>query len=135
MKRYWIEYTPTRTTSPMTYWVHVPTDGRPWYQAAMFAPPLPRGIGGKGYPLYAVEIDGFTFRFASLAELRVCITTLGQKHLPTTIRLSAGRGGAGPNSHWLSRLPKETKSWRYREQAVRYLQKALADFEQVSEED
>ncbi len=95
-------------------------------------PPLSKGLSGKGYPLYFVEIDGFTFRFSSLAELRVCIAMLEQKHLPTTIRLSDLHGGAGPNSHWLSRLPKETKSWRYREKAISYLSKALFEFEQVS---
>lgn len=79
--------------------------------------------------MFMVEFDGFTFRFASLAELDVCVATLSQKVLPTTRRLSAERDTEmGPNSHWLSRLPKDTKSWRYREQAVRYLMETREDF-------
>jgi hypothetical protein len=118
----------------MTYWVHVPVDGS-FYSAEVFDPPLPPVIGGKGYPVFLIEVDGFTWRFSSLAELRACITTLAQKHLPTTIRLSEERGGAGPNGHWLSRLPRKTKSWRYRERAVAYMQKVLADFEKVHADD
>jgi hypothetical protein len=110
-------------------------DGKSFYGAATFDPPLPPAIGGKGYPVFLIEVDGFTFRFSSLAELRVCIMTLAQKHLPTTIRLSQEPGGTGPNGHWLSRLPRETKSWHYRERAVAYMQKAFADFEKVHVDD
>ena len=114
----------------MSYWVHVEVDGSQWHESSEFEPPLPGPVAGKGYPRFFVEFDGCTFEFASLAELRVCITTLGQKLLPTTIRLSKDRGSSmGPNSHWLSRLPPRTKPWRYRERAVAYLAKSLAEFE------
>ena len=112
----------------MTFWVHRPVVGKHFTEAEVFEPPLPAVVGGKGYPLFWVEVDGFTFQFASLAELNVCITTLGQRHLPTTRRLSQEHGGAGPNGHWLSRLPGWTKSWRYRERAVAYMERALLDF-------
>ena len=36
----------------------------------------------------------------------------------------------GPNSHWLSRLPANVKSWRYREKAVAHLEEALVKSEQ-----
>ena len=113
----------------MTYWVHVATDGLPWYRAKEFDPPIPKPVPGKGWPVFLVEIDRFTFRFASMTEIDACLEILSRKVMPTTRRLSALHGTqAGPNSHWLSRLPKGTKSWRYRQEAVRYLQKARAEF-------
>ena len=133
MKRYWIEYQESQPKCPMTFWVHRETDNKPWYEALEFDPPRQTAVPGKGYPVFNVEIDGFTFTFASLAEARVCIDTLGQKLLPRTIDLSRKRGStAGPNSHWLSKLPAKVKSWRYREMAVAYLGKALAEFEKES---
>ncbi len=130
MKKHWIEYADRWRPGPMSYWVHVETDGRPWHAASQFAPPLPGPVAGKGYARFFVEFDGCTFEFASLDELRVCISTLGQKLLPTTIRLSQQRGGGmGPNSHWLSRLPAKAKPWRYRRRAVAYLTKSLEFFQ------
>src|SRR5260221_7419125 len=114
----------------MTYWVHIEADGKGWYAAQEFNPPKPKPVPAKGYPLYHVEFDGFTFQFSSLDELRVCIDTLAKKVLPTSLRLSAGRGtGYGPSNHWLNRLPKKVKPWRYREKAIVYLRKSLEDFE------
>jgi hypothetical protein len=131
MKGHWIEYRPTRQYGPMTYWVHRETDGRPWNQSEAYDPPMEDAVAGKGFPLMLVEYDDFTFVFASLAEVRAAIEVLGQKLLPTTLRLSADRGGGGvgPNQHWLSRLPAHVMPWRYRERAVAYLVKSLEDFE------
>lgn len=113
----------------MTFWIHAATDGKPMHQALQFDPPAPKPVPGRGWPIYFVEFDGFTFRFASLLELDACVATLSQKLLPTARRLSALRGTTmGPNSHWLSRLPKGTKSWRYREPAVAYLNQAKEAF-------
>ncbi len=121
----------------MTFWVHRAIGakpGEPWLNASDFDPPLQPPISGKGYPVFYVEIDGFRFEFASLAELSVCIETLGQKLLPRTIDLSRQRGTAlGPNGHWLSRLPAEVKPWKYRQPAVEYLGRALAAFEREIE--
>jgi hypothetical protein len=129
VKRHWIEYADHWTPQPMSYWVHKEADGKHWYEAEVFDPPLPRPVPGRGFPVYHVELDGFVFRFASLAELDACIRTLSHKVLPTSRRLSEERGtGYGPNNHWLSRLPKGTKSWRYRQRAVKYLQEARAQF-------
>ncbi len=129
MKNHWIEYRPEWTESPLSYWVHRETDDEPWHLAKSFEPPLPRPIPGRGYPTYHVEFNGVEFRFASLQELAHAIELLGQKLLPTTIRLSHDRGGGlGPNKHWLSRLPPKAKPWRYREKAVKYLREAMMVF-------
>jgi hypothetical protein len=129
MKRHWIEYTPRWTPQPMSYWVHRETDGNAWYAAKEFEPPLPAPVPGRGFAVFHVEVDGFVSRFASIAELDVCIETLSQKALPTSLRLSAERGtGYGPNNHWLSRLPKGVTAWRYRQKAIRYLLMARERF-------
>jgi hypothetical protein len=129
MKKHWIEYRKSWTKEPMTFWVHIEAGGKPWCEAESFNPPAPKPVPGRGWPVFLVEFDGFTFRFASLAELDVCVATLSRKVLPSTRRLSAERGTrVGPNSHWLSRLPRGTKSWRYREKAIRYLVEARQDF-------
>ena len=64
----------------------------------------------------------------SLDELGVCIDVLGRKLLPNTLRQAQERGG-DPDSHWLRKMPEETKPWRYREKAVKYLTRALVAFE------
>lgn len=129
MKRQWIEFGPKWTPGPLSYWVHRETDGKEWSIAQRFQPPLPQPVAGRGYPSYHVEFNGVEFRFASLDELQAAIDILGQKLLPTTIRLARDRGGdAGPNEHWLSRLPAKAKPWRYRGKAVKYLREALVQF-------
>ena len=124
MKRHWIEYAETWTPGPMTYWVHVEAKSDP----TKLNPPAPAPIPGKGFPVYYVEVDGFTFQFASLDEMRVCIDTLGNKLLSNSLRLARERGG-NPNEHWLRKMPEHTRPWRYREKAVKFLEKALGEFE------
>jgi hypothetical protein len=115
MKRYWIEYTEKSTPGPLTAW--------------MPSPAAPTPVAAKsGHAVYFVEVDGFTFQFASLDELRVCIDVLGKKLLPNTLR-QAEQLGRDPDEHWLRKMPDKTKPWRYREKAVKYLSKALAHFE------
>lgn len=114
----------------MSFWVHIPADEKHWSESQEFNPPVPSPVAGQGYPYYFVEIDGFTFEFASLAELRVLLETFSNKLLPSNLKLSVERGANyGPSNHWLNRIPKETTSWRYREKAIKYLQRALAEFE------
>ena len=60
MKRHWIEYTERWTPGPMTYWVHIPSHDDP----DKLVPPPPAMVPGKGYPVYYVEVDDFTFQFA-----------------------------------------------------------------------
>src|SRR5687768_11567648 len=123
MKRHHVTYNTSWRPGPMSYWVHIESDGQPWYLAKAFEPSLPRPVPGKGYPYYHVEIDGFTFEFASLDEMDRCIATLSQKHLPSTDRETSERG-TGSGKHWLNRLPAGVHAWRYRSKAVYYLRKA-----------
>jgi hypothetical protein len=130
MKRHWIEYTEKRVPSPLSYWVHIDADGSDWFSARFFQPPLPFPVPDKGFATFWIECDGVVFKFASLDELRACIGVLARKLLPTTIRLAQDRGGdIDPSRHWLSKLPLQAKPWRYREKAVKYLAKCLAEFE------
>lgn len=131
MKRFWVDYQSSEPVLPMTFWVHRAVgDVEVWSDATDFDPPRQLPVPGKGYPVFNVEIDGFTFVFASLAEIEDCIRILDCKLLPRTTDLSKARGTPqGPNSHWLSRLPARTKSWKYREKAVTYLREALESFE------
>ena len=39
----------------MTYWVHLPADGKPWHAARVFEPPAPRPVPGKGFAVFFVE--------------------------------------------------------------------------------
>jgi hypothetical protein len=126
MKRCWIEYTAEWRRGPMTFWVHRAADGEPWHCAREFDPPSPAPVPGRGYPFFFVELDGFTFQFASLDELEFCVARIGQRHLPDTDRETAGR--SGPGAYWQNKLPKSTLSWRYRQKAVRYLARCRAEF-------
>ena len=130
VKRHWIEFADEPTAGPMTHWVHTGPHGRSTRAAGQTPPPMPGPVPGRGFALLHVEYQGFTFTFASLDELDLCVDTLSRRVLPTSIRLSAEHGsGAGPNSHWLSRLPARVTSWKYREGAAAYLRKARLDFE------
>ena len=128
MKRFYTVYSDHWKPGPMSFWVHLPTDpASSWYDSKRFEPPLPGPVPGKGWARYFVEFDGFTFEFASLAEMDVCIATLGQKNLPSTDRETRERN-TGPGSHWLNTLPSKVKPWRYRERAVEYLGEARRAF-------
>jgi len=130
MSRHWVEYSDERVRSPLTFWVHRERPGESWSLGSELEPPLPGPVGGKGYPKFFVSVADFEFRFASLEEMRHCIDVLSRKDLPTSLELSAERGsGASPKSHWLSRLPRRAKSWRFRERALGRLADALAAFE------
>ena len=127
MKRRWIEYRERwDRMSPMAFWVHLPTDSKPWFDATEFDPPPPPPVPGKGFPVYFVEFDGFVFRFSSLSELAVCISVLEQKNLPNVKSEWTGRTGAC--SHWLNKLPGHVLPWAYRQRAVEYLRESHEDF-------
>ncbi len=128
MKKHWIEYSIQRPLSPLTFWVHIESDGQPRHKAQVFAPPLPNAVPGKGFAKFFIEFDSAILYFASLAELRVCIETLSLKNLPTSLILSAKRGTHLLNQHWLSRFPLRPMTWAYRQKVVKYMKVALADF-------
>lgn len=102
----------------MAYWIHVQKSGESWYRATEFDPPAPEPEGRLGYRVLCVESCGMTFWFTSKEQLAACIKTLSTKPLPSTWRLARLRGGAGPNGHWLSRLPASVKSSKGRQRVV-----------------
>ncbi len=117
----------------MRYWVHQPIRENPQGPITGYDKPLPNPSPGKGYPHYHVEVDGFTFEFASLDELDACAELLSRKHLPSTLTLTRD-STSGPGSHWLSKLPGNVKSWRYREKATEYMRRARHDFQRGIED-
>ena len=130
MKKHWIQYTPDRRPGPMTYWVHIATNRQGPDGAREYDPPLPAPVPGRGYATYIVEFDSAELRFASLDELRLCIRTLSEKHLPSNLRLTDKHGtGYGPSNHWLNRIPLRSMAWPYRCKVTRYLKTALGAFE------
>lgn len=117
--RYRVTCEPEWRYAPMAFWVHVPVPDRP----GETEPPAPEPIPRRGYPHLRIDYRGCELVFSSPEQLRHCIDVLSSRNLPTTRRLSALRGqGAGPNGHWLSRLPASLKSPGGRRQLVRYLQ-------------
>ncbi len=127
MKRYYTLYTEAWKPAPMSFWVHRPVDDKSWYESETFEPAIPGPVPGKGWPRYFVEFGGFTFEFASLAEMDVCIATLSHKNLPSTDRETRERH-TGPGNHWLNTLSPKVKPWRYRGRAVEYLKEARRAF-------
>ena len=131
MKRHWINYQDSQPLLPMTCWVHrVAANGQGWYEATEFEPPREPRVVGKGYPVFHIEVDGFTFQFSSRAEIEECMRVLEQRHMPRSLDLANARDGAiGLNKHWLSRLPAHVKSWKYRQKATAYFRAAIQSFE------
>lgn len=127
---HWVEFTDDWRSAPMAYWVHVEQDGAHWRDAQRYVPDAPRPIPHRGYPVLCVSTQGVVLRFSSQAQLDECVRVLAMNPLPTSRRLSALRGPiAGPNQHWLSRLPASVKSPRARArvvEALRRVQQATA---------
>ena len=121
------EFVPDWRDAPMAYWVHTETDGLPWYMALQFEPSAPKVVPGKGFAVLCVEVGDFVFRFSSPEQIATCIDVLARNLLPSVSRLSAGRAGhAGPNGHWLSRLPASVKTPKSRTRVVTALVEAQA---------
>lgn len=132
MKKWRIEYRPTYSETPLSFWVHRNVDHEVWRYAKKFEPELPKAIPGKGYPLLIVNALGIELEFASVAEVGHFLDVFGQKNLPTTKQLSKQRiNNYGPNSHWLSRLPAGIKSWSKRERMIPIVESALNEFRKV----
>ncbi len=134
LKKWRIEFNSDYRPTPLSYWVHQQPEGEVWAHADRYEPGLPHAVAGKGYPLLIVETRWGTLRFASAAEIVHFLEVIGQRHLPTTRQLSRLRGrDAGPNSHWLSRLPGRIKSWKARENLMPTLRGGLKAFEALYE--
>ncbi len=132
MKSYQITYWKKPPVSVMTYWVHQPVDAESLGRATLFEPPRPGPVGGEGWPVLMVEVDGVKLVFTSLAELDTYVDVMSRKPLPST-RVLSRRFPMGPNSHWLSRLPKKAKSPKHRATAVKYLSEVRGEFAKVAE--
>ena len=132
MKTHQITFWKTPPISVMTYWVHRALDGESISRATRFEPPRPGPVGGKGWPVLLVEVDGVELVFTSLAELDTYVDVMSRKPLPSSRALSRGFP-MGPNSHWLSRLPKKAKTVKHRETAVKYLREIRGAFAAVAE--
>ena len=123
--------------APMAYWVHVRVEGTLPGSESTYQPPAPSPHGRLGFPVLCVVFGAHELHFSSVPQLDEAIRVLAMKPLPSTRRLSAARDAlepalpartraqrepgptmAGPNSHWLSRLPASLKSTKGRERAV-----------------
>jgi hypothetical protein len=130
MPRFELRYSPARTPSPVSFWVHRAADpaldAEGWIRADRHHPPMPPAVAGRGFPNLYVEVGERELHFASSVEVRHVIEILSRNPLPTTRALSRARHAtAGPNQHWLARLPGELRSSKRRQQLVKLLERAL----------
>ena len=118
----WMEYRPERVRSPLSFWVHRHLDADSWFYATEHDPPMPRGVPGRGWPIYLVEHRGQELFFASLEEIDHAVKVLGQKHLPTTLQLAEQVGLPHfQHEHWLTKLSSSWKPWKIRKVLVQRL--------------
>jgi hypothetical protein len=90
-------------------------------------PDAPVPVPHKGYAVLQVEFESHTLCFCSAVHLGHTISVLSMSRLPTSRQLSEASGlAAGPNQHWLSRLPAALKSPRKRPALVKELIRAKA---------
>jgi len=130
MPRFEIRYTPHRTPSPVSFWVHraedPARDADGWIRAERHVPPMPGPAGGRGFPNLHVSVGTRELHFASSDEVRHVIDVLSRNPLPDTRSLARARHAvAGPNRHWLSRFPTELRPRARREKLVKLLERAL----------
>ncbi len=126
--RYWFDFTKDWRSSPMAYWVHLEPEGESWLDASTYSPEEPKYIPHKGYAVLFVEIGPDVLQFSSAPQVRIFLETLSSVPLPSSRRLSSLRkGSAGPNSHWLSRLPAAIKGSKGRRKAIAALRMIEAE--------
>jgi hypothetical protein len=121
-----IRYDNKFTLSPMTPWVHQRLNNAEEGGPALYEPPRPLPIPGKGYATFVITVDRFPFTFASLHELDEAIRVLEQpvlpevtggpkKQLPVYRKLDPH---GAKNKHWVSRLPQGMQNWAKRRKIV-----------------
>lgn len=69
----------------------------------------------------SVHFDGVDLVFAMPAELDLFIEVMSQNPLPSGWRLLKGLPRGRPNNHWLSRLPREAKPWKFRQAVCKFI--------------
>jgi hypothetical protein len=132
MKKWRIEFNPSYTETPLSFWVHKHIDHEVWRYAKEFEPALPKAVPCKGFPKLIVNALGVELVFASVAEVEHFLSVIRQKNMPTTLQLSRQRiNNYGPNRHWLSRLPSDIKPWSKRERIIPIVENALKEFKEV----
>ena len=126
MPEWKIEYHREFVMSPMSPWVYrrvSAEEGAP----AVYDPPRPQPIPGRGYPMFVITVDRFPFSFASLTELdeaikvldepvlRVVETAGPKKQQPVQRKLDPH---GAKQKHWTARLPKSMEGWARRRKIV-----------------
>lgn len=74
----------------------------------------------KSWCLLSVHFNGVDLRFAMIEELDLFLNVMSRNPLPSGYSLVPDCPIGRPSRHWLARLPKQTKPWKFR--------KALCDF-------
>lgn len=132
MKNHEIRYAKRAfASSPLTGWVHRPVGDTEFPIGSapdqVFDPPLPKPVGGKGWPKLFLHIDGVELQFSSTAEIHHFIEIMSQNPMPNIRKMY----GSSHNRHWLSRLPKKAKSQKHRTKTINYLLKVLPEYESL----
>jgi len=83
----------------------------------------------KLWCLLSVHFQGVDLRFAMPEELDHFIEVMSRNPLPSGPSLVPGHPIGRPKNHWLARLPKAAKPWKYRQAVCKY----LSDNETVGE--
>lgn len=75
----------------------------------------------KLWCLLHVHFRGVDLIFATPAELDQFLDVISRNPMPSGYSLLPGQKIGRPSRHWLSRLPKEAKSWKFRQAVCRFL--------------
>jgi hypothetical protein len=75
----------------------------------------------KQWCLLSIHFNGIDLRFAMPEELDHFVDVMSRNPLPSGGSLVPAHAIGRPKNHWLARLPKEAKSWKYRQALCNYL--------------
>lgn len=91
----------------------------------------------KVWCMLEVHFDGLDLIFATPRELDQFIDVLSRNPLPSGRSLEPDCAIGRPNRHWLARLPKKSKSLKFRERLSGYLKRcdSAAEFRDFYEGD
>ena len=75
----------------------------------------------KLWCLLSIHFQGVDLRFAMPEELDHFIAIMSRNPLPSGRSLVPDCAIGRPNRHWLSKLPKQAKPWKFRQAVCKYL--------------
>jgi hypothetical protein len=75
----------------------------------------------KMWCLLSVHFNGVDLRFAMPSELDLFISVMSQNPLPSGRSLVPDCAIGRPKRHWLAKLPKEAKPWKFRSAICKFL--------------